>query len=86
MNDTPWQVTALGYFFAPPEEDIADSQWHCMSDVLENLYMDDAADVWGNGYGITHAQAVKLTNEQREILQLPPLFPYAMYLKSNGDR
>lgn len=85
MNDTWWQVTALGYFFAPPEEDIAGSQWHCMSDILEELYMDNTANAWGNGYSITHAQAVKLTNEQREILQLPPLFPYAMYLKSSGD-
>lgn len=85
MNDTWWQVTALGYVFAPPEKDIASSQWHCMKDMLEELYMDDAADVWGNGYSMTHDQAVKLTYEQRETLQLPPLFPYTMYLKSSGD-
>ena len=85
MNDTWWQVTALGYFFALPEEDIASSQWHCIKDMLEELYMDNVADSLGNGYNITHDLAVKLTNEQREILQLPPLFPYTMYLKSSGD-
>lgn len=85
MNDTRWQVTALGYFFAPPEEDIASSQWRCMKDILEELYMDDAADAWGNGYSITHDRAVRLTYEQRETLQLPPLFPYTMYLKSSSD-
>lgn len=85
MNDTWWQVTALGYFFAPPKENMASSQWRCMKDMLEELYMDDVADVWSNGYSITHDQAVNLTYEQREILQLPPLFPYAMYLKSCSD-
>lgn len=85
MNDTWWQVTALGYFFAPPAENIDSSQWRCMKDILEELYMDDAADAWGNGYSITHDRAVKLTYEQRETLQLPPLFPYTMYLKSSGD-
>lgn len=69
-----WSVTNKGYIFS--KEQCAEEDWQIIANELETLYCNDKATKSGADYLIDHEVASTFDEDERELLQLPEIFPY----------
>ena len=82
MN-TSWNVTDSGYSFQ--KTDSVDKQkWEWLTGELEMLYSEGKALYLDSCYVIPHDTASSFSEGKRHLLGLPPVFPYDIYVTSNG--
>lgn len=82
MN-TSWKVTDSGYSFQ--KTDSVDKQkWEWLTGELEMLYSEGKALYLDSCYVIPHDTASSFSEGKRHLLGLPPVFPYDIYVTSNG--
>lgn len=79
-----WIITKNGYCFGTKTfaEDVATE---IIGNELESLYVDGIVNRNEEGFTIPHRAASKLSAEERELLQLPAIFPYFISVKTHGD-
>lgn len=77
MNTT-WQERSEGYFF--PHENLPAA----VKSKLEMLNLDDAAQISDDGTLIPFEKSVLLSQEDAELLNLPPHNPYQLSIRTEG--
>ena len=77
MNST-WQATADGYFF--PQENLSAA----VQSKLEMLTAEDAAQISDGGTLIPFEKSFLLSEEDAELLNLPPRNPYQLSIRTEG--
>lgn len=78
MNTT-WQERSEGYFF--PHENLSAA----VKSKLEMLNLDDAAQISDAGTLIPFEKSVRLSQEDAELLNLPPHNPYQISIRTEGN-
>ena len=77
MNTT-WQARAEGYFF--PRENLSAA----IQSKLQMLILEDAAQIFDGGTLIPFEKSFLLSEEDAELLKLPPLNPYQISIRTEG--
>jgi hypothetical protein len=75
-----WSVAEAGYKFS--EETGPKADWVVISNELETLYYEEKADKVEGGYLVKHEIAASFDADERELLQLPEVFPYYISIKT----
>ena len=73
-----WQATNDGYFF--PHENLSAA----VKSKLEMLNLEDCAQIVDDGTLIPFEKSFSLSKEDAELLNLPPLNPYQMSIRTKG--
>lgn len=82
MN-TSWKVTDSGYSFQKTDS-VDKEKWEWLTGELEMLYSEGKALYLDSCYVIPHDTASSFSEGKRHLLSLPPVFPYDIYVTSNG--
>ncbi len=77
-----WTCQDEGYLFRSEGDGRA---WRDIETELSMLEMEGKAEARGDGYLIPHSVAVSFSREERELLTLPPVFPYPISVKPKGE-
>ena len=73
-----WQATADGYFF--PQENLSTA----VKSKLETLILEDSAQISDDGTLIPFEKSFLLSEEDAELLNLPPRNPYQLSIRTEG--
>lgn len=73
-----WSATDAGYFF--PQENLSEA----IQAKLQVLILEDAAQILDRGTLIPFEKSFSLSEEDAELLQLPPLNPYQISIRTEG--
>lgn len=85
MKSHIWEVSDQGYVFSHIDDLPDDIQKYLIKNELEYLYLDDNAEYCNGCYVVPHEKAAAFSKKERELLDLPDIFPYCMTLKSHSD-
>lgn len=77
--DTIWQATDGGYFF-PHSEDLSAA----VQSKLQTLILEDSAQISASGTLIPFEKSFTLSEEDAELLSLPPRNPYQLSIRTEG--
>lgn len=81
MNISYWTCSEEGYHFHWEEDS---PQWEDIHTELDMLEMEGKAAKVGDSYRISHETAVSFSRDERELLTLPPIFPYPLFVGKEG--
>ena len=85
MEQYAWEVSTDGYVFSHINDIRDDIQRYMLRNELDRLFMEDLAEYQDECYRISHEVASTFSKKERNLLQLPDVFPYYMTLKSQSD-
>ena len=77
-----WTCSEMGYSFRDYENN--DHYWQIVKSELDMLYMDGRANKIGQDYIIPHDTAVSFSEDERETLGLPKVFPYLISVQEKN--
>lgn len=80
MNISYWTCSEEGYFHWEGDS----PQWEDIHTELDMLEMEGKAVKVGDSYRISHETAVSFSRDERELLTLPPIFPYPLFVGKEG--
>jgi len=81
MNISYWTCSEEGYHFHWEGDS---PQWEDIHTELDMLEMEGKAVKVGDSYRISHETAVSFSRDERELLTLPPIFPYPLFVGKEG--
>lgn len=81
MNISYWTCSEEGYHFHWEGDS---PQWEDIHTELDMLEMEGKAAKVGDSYRISHETAVSFSRDERELLTLPPIFPYPLFVGKEG--
>lgn len=81
MNISYWTCSEEGYYFHWEGDS---PQWEDIHTELDMLEMEGKAVKVGDSYRISHETAVSFSRDERELLTLPPIFPYPLFVGKEG--
>lgn len=81
MNISYWTCSEEGYHFHWEGDS---PQWEDIHTELDMLEMEGKAAKVGDSYRIFHETAVSFSRDERELLTLPPIFPYPLFVGKEG--
>ena len=81
MNISYWTCSEEGYHFHWEGDS---PQWEDIHTELDMLEMEGKAVKLGDSYRISHETAVSFSRDERELLTLPPIFPYPLFVGKEG--
>ena len=81
MNISYWTCSEEGYHFHWEGDS---PQWEDIHTELDMLEMEGKAVKVGDSYRISHETAVSFSCDERELLTLPPIFPYPLFVGKEG--
>lgn len=81
MNISYWTCSEEGYHFHWEGDS---PQWEDIHTELDMLEMEGKATKVGDSYRISHETAVSFSRDERELLTLPPIFPYPLFVGKEG--
>lgn len=81
MNTSYWTCSEEGYHFHWEGDS---PQWEDIHTELDMLEMEGKAAKVGDSYRISHETAVSFSRDERELLTLPPIFPYPLFVGKEG--
>lgn len=81
MNISYWTCSEEGYYFHWEGDS---PQWEDIHTELDMLEMEGKAAKVGDSYRISHETAVSFSRDERELLTLPPIFPYPLFVGKEG--
>lgn len=81
MNISYWTCSEEGYHFHWEGDS---PQWEDIHTELDMLEMEGKAAKVGDSYRISHETAVSFPRDERELLTLPPIFPYPLFVGKEG--
>lgn len=81
MNISYWTCSEEGYHFHREGDS---PQWEDIHTELDMLEMEGKAVKVGDSYRISHETAVSFSRDERELLTLPPIFPYPLFVGKEG--
>ncbi|MDY4795269.1 MAG: SNF2-related protein, partial [Dialister sp.] len=81
MNISYWTCSEEGYHFHWEGDS---PQWEDIHTELDMLEMEGKAVKVGDFYRISHETAVSFSRDERELLTLPPIFPYPLFVGKEG--
>lgn len=81
MNTSYWTCSEEGYHFHWEGDS---PQWEDIHTELDMLEMEGKAAKVGDSYRISHETAVSFSRDKRELLTLPPIFPYPLFVGKEG--
>lgn len=81
MNISYWTCSEEGYHFHWEGDS---PQWEDIHTELDMLEMEGKAAKVGDSYRISHETAVSFSRDERELLMLPPIFPYPLFVGKEG--
>lgn len=81
MNISYWTCNEEGYHFHWEGDS---PQWEDIHTELDMLEMEGKAAKVGDSYRISHETAVSFSRDERELLTLPPIFPYPLFVGKEG--
>lgn len=77
-----WTPLRMGYSFRDHEDN--DRYWQIVKSELDMLYMDGRANKIGQDYIIPHDTAISFSEDERETLGLPKVFPYLISVQEKN--
>ena len=81
MNISYWTCSEEGYYFHWEGDS---PQWEDIHTELDMLEMEGKAAKVGDSYRISHETAVSFSRDERELVTLPPIFPYPLFVGKEG--
>lgn len=81
MDISYWTCSEEGYHFHWEGDS---PQWEDIHTELDMLEMEGKAVKVGDSYRISHETAVSFSRDERELLTLPPIFPYPLFVGKEG--
>lgn len=81
MNASYWTCSEEGYYF---HWEGNSPQWEDIHTELDMLEMEEKAAKVGDSYRISHETAVSFSRDERELLTLPSIFPYPLFVGKEG--
>ena len=81
MNISYWTCSEEGYHFHWEGDS---PQWEDIHTELDMLEMEGKAAKVGDSYRISHETAVSFSRDERELLTLPPIFAYPLFVGKEG--
>lgn len=81
MNISYWTCSEEGYYFHWEGDS---PQWEDIHTELDMLEMEGKAAKVGDSYRISHETAVSFSRDERDLLTLPPIFPYPLFVGKEG--
>lgn len=81
MDISYWTCSEEGYHFHWEGDS---PQWEDIHTELDMLEMEGKAVKVGDSYRISHETAVSFSRDERELLTLPPIFPYPLFVWKEG--